>query len=185
MCFSQILCRARIVRAAVELSSDDHGAFLLRMRKGWRRGQFYRKLVRTISLLAARTLWRQIRTSWSSSGSFAIFAAIRRGRLTRIKNGPPERRPKELHRRGRRCNDSESKYSMTAIVSVTDITDVLLILSQCGERRRQKGRLVTPVTYQSCGSNYSASSSRNGELNAQGNFTCARSAFSPVLLCCS
>jgi hypothetical protein len=28
---------------------------------------------------------------------------------------------------------------------------------------------VTPVTYQRCGSNYPAPSSRNGELNAEGN----------------
>ena len=32
---------------------------------------------------------------WRSSGSLAIFAAIRRGRLTQIKNGPLFGRPKE------------------------------------------------------------------------------------------
>ena len=34
---------------------------------------------------------------------------------------------------------------------------------------RQNGQPVTPVTYQRCGSNYPAPSSRNVELNAEGN----------------
>jgi hypothetical protein len=71
-----MMCRARIVRAAVELSSDAHGALPFSERAG---GAGNLSKVSPCDLvISARTLWHQIRTSRSSSGSLTMFAAILR-----------------------------------------------------------------------------------------------------------
>jgi hypothetical protein len=93
-----MMCRARIVRAAVELSSDAHEALLF---SGCERAGGAGNLSKVSPcdlVINARTLWHQIRTSRSSSGSLTIFAAILRA-SSLLSNLAADRRPdsKQAH----------------------------------------------------------------------------------------